>query len=31
MKQRLLLNPNDTDALSFFSVLDERKSARKQI
>jgi len=28
MQQRLFLNPNDTDARSFFSVLDEWKSAR---
>jgi PAS domain S-box-containing protein len=30
MKQRLVVNPTDTDALSFFSVLDEWKSARKK-
>ena len=29
-KQKLLVNPNDADALSFFSVLDEWKSARKK-
>ncbi|HOW65905.1 MAG TPA: PAS domain S-box protein [Candidatus Paceibacterota bacterium] len=30
MKQRLLVNPNDPDALRFFSILDEWKSARKK-
>lgn len=30
LQQRLLVNPNDADALSFFSVLDEWKSARKK-
>jgi hypothetical protein len=30
LKQRLLVNPNDADALSFFSVLSEAKSLRKQ-
>ena len=30
LKQRLLVNPNDAEALSFFSVLDEWKSARKK-
>jgi len=30
LKQRLLVNPNDTEALSFFSVLDEWKAARKK-
>jgi len=29
-KQKLLINPNDADALSFFSELDEWKSARKK-
>jgi PAS domain S-box-containing protein len=29
LKQRLLVNPNDADALSFFAVLKEWKSARK--
>jgi PAS domain S-box-containing protein len=30
MKQRLLANPQDTDALNFFAVLDEWKSRRKK-
>jgi PAS domain S-box-containing protein len=30
LKQRLLVNPNDADALSFFSVMDEWKSARSK-
>lgn len=30
MKQRLLVNPNDADALDFFSVLDEWKAKRKK-
>ena len=30
LKQRLLVNPNDAEALSFFSVLNEWKSARKE-
>jgi hypothetical protein len=30
LKQRLLVNPNDPDALSFFSVLDEWKSKHKK-
>ena len=30
LKQRLLVNPNDADALSFFAVLNEWKSARKK-
>ena len=30
MKQRLLVNPNDADALQFFSVLGEWKSKRKK-
>ena len=30
MKQRLLVNPNDAEALSFFSVLDEWKSKQKK-
>ena len=30
MKQRLLANPNDADALSFFLVLNEWESTRKQ-
>lgn len=30
MKQRLIANPNDADARSFFAVLDEWKSRRKK-
>ena len=30
MKERLLANPDDADALSFSSVLDEWKSGRKK-
>ena len=30
MKQRLLADPNDADALRFISVLEEWKSARKR-
>ena len=30
MKQRLLANPNDAQALQFFAVLDEWKAARKR-
>ena len=30
LKQKLLVNPNDSEALSFFSVLNEWKSARKK-
>jgi PAS domain S-box-containing protein len=30
LKQRLLADPSDRDALSFFSVLDEWKAARKK-
>ena len=30
MKQRLLLNPDDAEALSFFAVLREWKSAKKK-
>jgi len=30
MKQRLLVNPDDAEALSFFSVLREWKSAKKR-
>ena len=30
MKQRLLVDPNDRDALNFFSVLDEWKANRKK-
>lgn len=30
MKQRLLADPNDRDALSFFAVLDEWKTRRKK-
>jgi hypothetical protein len=30
LKQRLLINPNDADALSFFVVFDEWKSRRKK-
>ena len=29
-KQRLLVNPNDADALRLFFVLDEWKSKRKE-
>ena len=31
LKQKLLVNPNDTDALRSFSVLGEWKSARKKV
>jgi len=30
LKQRLLVNPNDPEALGFLSVLSEWKSSRKQ-
>ena len=30
LKERLLINPHDPDALKFFSVLQEWKSARKK-
>ena len=30
LKERLLVNPNDADALRFLSVLAEWKSARKK-
>ena len=30
LKQRLLVNPNDAEALAFFSVLGEWKASRKQ-
>ncbi len=30
LKERLMANANDADALSFFSVLDEWKSAGKK-
>ena len=30
LKQRLLINPNDPDALKFFAVLKEWKDARKK-
>jgi hypothetical protein len=30
MKQRLLVNPTDADALSFFAVSDEWKARRKK-
>jgi hypothetical protein len=30
LKQRLLANPNDAEALAFFSVLDEWKASRKK-
>jgi hypothetical protein len=30
LKQRLLFNPHDPEALHFFAVLDEWKSARKK-
>jgi len=30
MKQRLLVNPNDTDARKFFAVLEEWKATRKR-
>jgi hypothetical protein len=31
LKQRLLVNPNDADALSFFSVLSGWKATRRNV
>ena len=31
LKERLLVNPNDPDALKFFAVLKEWKDARKKV